>query len=214
MLNSDFLEYFANVNAAANSSIETLLGEWFPDGKIEGIEYKIGSVSGEKGRSLSICIRGEKIGTWKDFSSDDGGKDIVSLFALANGMTQGKACAAIGKRLGVESVGKHKSVGPPASRPARPSAARAQAGKGVQENSASTEPAWVPVVPVPQHAEKDMPKAHIKRGAPEPGNIWVYRNYQVQGAPMVGAVFRFTTSEGGKDVLPVVLCAQQKHGRA
>jgi hypothetical protein len=44
---------FAAINAAALSSLESLLYEWFPHGRIEGHEFKIGGLSGEPGRSLS-----------------------------------------------------------------------------------------------------------------------------------------------------------------
>jgi hypothetical protein len=57
---------------------------------------------------------------------------------------------------------------------------------------------WVPVLPVPAGVEAP-PKAHIKRGLPE--RTWVYRN---AAGEVLGIVMRFRTSEGGKEVLPVV----------
>jgi hypothetical protein len=69
---------FAAINAAALSSLESLVTEWLPAGRREGHEWKVGSLSGEPGRSLSINLSS---GVWKDFSTDAGGGDPVSLLA-------------------------------------------------------------------------------------------------------------------------------------
>lgn len=57
---------------------------------------------------------------------------------------------------------------------------------------------WVPVLPVPEHAT-EPPRAHIKRGLPE--RVWAYRS---ASGDLLGLVMRFRTSDGGKEVLPVV----------
>ena len=57
---------------------------------------------------------------------------------------------------------------------------------------------WVPVLPAPANAPP-FPQAHVKRGRPE--KTWIYRD--AAGA-CLGIVMRFTTSDGGKEVLPVV----------
>lgn len=57
---------------------------------------------------------------------------------------------------------------------------------------------WVPVLPAPTNAPA-APVAHIKRGRPE--KTWIYRD--AAGA-CLGVVMRFKTSDGGKEVLPVV----------
>lgn len=57
---------------------------------------------------------------------------------------------------------------------------------------------WVPVMPVPADAP-EPPKAHIKRGLPE--RTWMYRG---PAGELLGVVMRFRTSDGGKEVLPVV----------
>ena len=54
---------------------------------------------------------------------------------------------------------------------------------------------WLACLP-PSHPP--APPAHFKRGAPDV--MWCYRN--AQGSPL-GYIARFTTSEGGKEVLPV-----------
>lgn len=75
---------------------------------------------------------------------------------------------------------------PPARKPAR--------GKGSEGDSCP----WVPILPVPDHAGAP-PKAHLKRGAPE--RTWCYPD--AAGKPL-GYVYRFRTSTGGKEILPLV----------
>jgi putative DNA primase/helicase len=95
---------FAAINAAALSSLESLLYEWFPHGHREGAEFKIGSLSGEPGRSLSINTR---TGVWKDFSSAAGGSDPISLLAAIRSCSMKDAATEIGERFrtGIESQG-------------------------------------------------------------------------------------------------------------
>ena len=57
---------------------------------------------------------------------------------------------------------------------------------------------WVPVVPAPVDAG-EPPKAHLVRGFPE--RVWVYRDERGQ---VLGFVYRFRRSGGGKEVLPLV----------
>jgi ribosomal protein L36 len=54
-----------------------------PQGRREGNEYKAGDLYGAKGDSLSINV---KTGVWKDFATDDGGADLISLWAAVKGV--------------------------------------------------------------------------------------------------------------------------------
>ena len=62
--------------------IEPLARELFPAGRREGSELKLGSLAGEAGRSLSICLRGAKAGVWSDFAGGLSG-DALDLVAQA-----------------------------------------------------------------------------------------------------------------------------------
>lgn len=64
------------------------LGQWLPQGKLHGREYVVGNLRGEAGDSLSINI---DRGVWKDFASQTGGADLISLYAAINGIKQGEA---------------------------------------------------------------------------------------------------------------------------
>lgn len=59
-------------------------------------------------------------------------------------------------------------------------------------------PDWLAQAVAPADAP-EPPKAHDKRGAPE--TVWTYRD--AAGA-VIGYVYRFRTSDGGKETLPVV----------
>lgn len=63
---------------------------------------------------------------------------------------------------------------------------------------------WTPILPVPKDAG-EPPQAHIKRGLPE--RTWCYRDADGQ---VLGYVYRFKTSTGGKEILPVVYARNEK----
>jgi putative DNA primase/helicase len=94
---------FDAINASALVSLEGLLHEWLPAGRREGHEWKVGSLSGEPGRSLSINLR---TGVWRDFSGDAGGSDPISLLAAIRSATMGEAARELGERLrtGIEET--------------------------------------------------------------------------------------------------------------
>jgi len=93
---------FRLVNERACLSIESLLLGWFPNGIIRGSQFHLGSLNGENGDSLQVCVKGTKCGVWKDFSTDERGGDLISLYAAA--FMQGKqleAALAIADQLGM-----------------------------------------------------------------------------------------------------------------
>lgn len=76
----------------------TLLKQWFPAGKLNGREYKIGNLQGEPGKSLSVNI---DTGLWADFSTNHAGNDLISLYAAIHGIKQIEAAKRLG---GVQEV--------------------------------------------------------------------------------------------------------------
>ena len=59
--------------------------ELLPAGKREGREWKVGSISGDGGKSLCVCVDGAKKGRWKDFATGDGG-DLLDLWMQSRGI--------------------------------------------------------------------------------------------------------------------------------
>lgn len=93
---------FSDVNAAALSSMPTLLFQLLPNGLLEGDEYTALNptrVDRRRG-SFKINIR---TGQWCDFATGDKGGDPISLYAYLNGCSQGIALRELAKKLGVRS---------------------------------------------------------------------------------------------------------------
>ena len=54
----------------------------FPNGKRDGAEYVVGDLDGNEGKSTKINLGG-KVGVWRDFAGDTGGKTLLSLWMHA-----------------------------------------------------------------------------------------------------------------------------------
>lgn len=188
---------FARVNAAALACLASLLAEWLPDGKHVNGEWSALNPRRADGHAGSFSIN-SRTGVWADFATDDKGGDPISLYAyLFTSDDRGLACRELAERLGIEIESKPKGeprakpVQTPAPAPAKPAPPRTW---------------WVPVLPAPVDAP-EPPKAHPVRGIPE--RVWTY----LDGAGQVlGHVYRFRTSDGGKEVLPLVWARHEKTG--
>src|SRR5262249_14502762 len=67
------------IATALADRIESLCRELLPSGKIEGKNWTVGSVNGEPGRSLRVCLIGEKRGLWLDFADEGWRGDALDL---------------------------------------------------------------------------------------------------------------------------------------
>ncbi|WP_158529614.1 VapE domain-containing protein [Parvibium lacunae] len=188
---------FKSIADAALSAAKQLLSEWYPQGRFDGREMRCGDVQGGEGDSFSVNI---VTGMWADFAGTEKGGDLISLYAARFGVSNLEAAKAIAGRLGMAvardlGVYQSKAVAP----------AVVQIKPDSIERSARTP--WCPVVPVPADAPA-YPQAHIKRGKPE--MQWEYRSY---AGELLGVVYRFKTSDGGKEVLPCVYARNSETGR-
>ncbi|MHB9838496.1 bifunctional DNA primase/helicase [Paraburkholderia terrae] len=103
----------------AQQVVEHLL----PNGRKSGKEWKVGSVAGEKGQSMSVCLSGAKRGVWKDFSSGEAG-DLLDLWCACRAQPVAEAMRDAKQFLGVrEDMPKRQA--PTYQRPERPKARRA-----------------------------------------------------------------------------------------
>jgi putative DNA primase/helicase len=89
---------FQQINKAALECFETLVREWLPAGKKSGNEWEVGNLSGGEGSSLKVNLTK---GVWKDFASDAGGGDPISLLAAIRSISQGDAAREIAGRLAI-----------------------------------------------------------------------------------------------------------------
>lgn len=76
---------FAALAARLLSQSRSLLPAWFPEGRFSGHEFLVGSLSGEKGKSLSINWT---TGAWADFATGEKGGDLISLYAAVHHVEQ------------------------------------------------------------------------------------------------------------------------------
>lgn len=186
------------------AQIDTLVPMWLPGGKRVAGEWVCADLSGGEGSSTSVCLQGKNAGRWGDFSSDEKGNDLVSLYAAIHGLDMGKAAVAVARENGLEHVaGVATTPGgaptpPRPPRPAPPPPAPAREPEG-----------WTTVVPVPAFA----PVAkfwHPHRPATDLTHTFEYR----AGDSLYGYVVRFRTSDGGKDPLPYTWCTSARDGAA
>lgn len=84
-------------------NIERVVRHLLPNGKRLGVEWCVGSVNGEKGVSLKVCVEGDKMGVWCDFATGQGG-DLLNLWCLCRDKTISEAILEIKQWLGIPSV--------------------------------------------------------------------------------------------------------------
>lgn len=171
---------FQRVADAALRSLESLCASWLPAGHRDGHEWKALNPKRADSRIGSFSIN-LNTGAWADFATGDKGGDAISLYAYLHDCSQIDAARALAKELGLDT---------------NTSGEQARMGGGSEAAAPRRRSEWIPVLPAPAGAGAP-PVAHIKRGRPEAR--WEYRN--ADGA-LLGAVYRFRTSDGGKEVLP------------
>jgi putative DNA primase/helicase len=177
---------FADLAAALLDRAEQLVAQWLPGGKVAGAEYVCADLQGGEGGSCSVNLR---TGRWADFSGDERGSDLISLYAAIHNLNQGQAAREIMRDLGWQR-----------SAPAAPAAA-APAPAAAKRRSM-----WRPLVPVPATAPQPTFK-HFERGLPQ--HHWLY---EFDGQ-RYGYVCRFQTSDGGKEILPYTWCVDESDDR-
>jgi hypothetical protein len=91
---------FDGINAVALSNGRSFLENLLPGGKFRSLEYVVKNPRRDDRQPGSFTIN-YRSGRWKDFSSGDGGSDLVSLVAYLRGTGQGDAAREIAGKLGV-----------------------------------------------------------------------------------------------------------------
>ncbi len=84
--------------------------DWFPAAKRYGQSLRLGSLQGEKGSSLWIDLR---TGRWKDHSTGEGGRDLISLYAAIHNLLQGEAKRKLEGESYFDAVTALKAAKPP-----------------------------------------------------------------------------------------------------
>jgi len=97
------------LDEVVRSNIETLCRHFFPAGRKEGGEWKIGDVTGGAGDSLGIQLTGANAGLWHDRATGDGGK-FTKLLMQNRGVTFRDAVELIERTLGVSATQENSTT--------------------------------------------------------------------------------------------------------
>jgi hypothetical protein len=103
----------SDVKATLNARAEEFAQWLFPAGNKRGHEWKIGSLAGEAGDSLGICIEGSKVGVFCDFATGDKGDNLIELYSQAKQCSFRDALYACAQWLGIN----HVTAGPRVKQP-------------------------------------------------------------------------------------------------
>lgn len=181
--------FFKDVAAAALAQAGMLVPSWLPEGRREGPEWGALNPNRADNQRGSFKVN-LQTGRWSDFASDGvAGGDLISLYAYLQAMEQGEACKELAQRMGITITPRDD--------------ARASGASGAAPAKQPRKSDWSPVVPVPAGIVS-APGRHFHRGEPE--MRWAYCN---AAGELLGYVYRFRTSDGGKEVLPLVFA---QHG--
>ena len=210
---------FADLAAALLQRADTLVPAWLPGGQAKGHEYVCADLGGGEGGSLSVNLVS---GVWADFSGDDRGGDLISLYAAINNMNQGAAARALMAELGWQRSGSATSTLQTPARHARDVAAQDVAAQNAADDDEPPAPppadrdagesaprrksVWRAIAPVPRNA----PPADFKHWHyTEVAGSW---EYAFEGQ-LYGHVVRFATGDGGKEILPHTWCVDESDTR-
>lgn len=193
---------YSEIASTALNACEGLLHAWLPGGKVQSGEYKVTNPLRADSHvgSFSINIR---TGAWGDFATDDAGKDLISLYAYLHGLDQWQAAIEVADQIGFRLP---EGCRPETNKPAERKAPVIDPATIKQGKPKEASP-WVPLMPVPAGAE-DAPAAHSHRGLP--AMSWTYKDANGQ---LLGYVYRFNSSDGGKETLPLTYCKNQQTGK-
>jgi putative DNA primase/helicase len=191
---------FADIAKQALLSSETLVTRWLPGGTKAGPEYKVINPlrADNKPGSFSINL---DTGKWGDFATDKTGLDLISLYAYLEGIEQMDAAIDVADQIYFKLPDEFTKHRPAEERQKPVIDPESVKNKKIKEPSP-----WRPITPVPDNAPPPH-TAHQFRGIPE--RVWCYRDAQGKA---LGYIYRFATSDGGKETIPHVYCRNEKTG--
>ena len=200
---------FALIASAALARARDLLPQWFPNGRSYGKEFRTGNLRDDPGLSLSINLL---TGIWKDFNGNSGaaGRDMISLRAARDRISQSTAARRIADELGLRTAGTASGAvtgrinGTSVRSPDR-------AGTHAMKKPAEV---WELQFPAPCEPPAAGQVRHPKYGTPS--GCWVYRNEA--GEPQF-ATYRFDlpaarNGKPRKEVLPYSYGRRRLHTKA
>lgn len=104
-----------------NGQVESIARHLLPGGKVVGREYEAGDLGGGPGRSLRVCVSGDKRGVWCDFAGHEKG-DLLDLWSQARGISLSEAIKEVKAHLGISDPPLMKAAEKKYRRPQQPKA--------------------------------------------------------------------------------------------
>lgn len=188
--------HFDKIKQAAQPHLEALCFEMFPDGDVQGDQFRIGNIRGErghKGGSLHVDL---DEGWWLDMNPAEGqhGGDIISLWAARYGMNNPDAARDLDAKLSAGAI-------------------QANAKGTSQGNRAKSDKNdWVALPFAETEASAPTTKRVQRNGAWAEYPIsrsWEYRDAQGR---QVGFICRVDFGDGVKDCFPYTFCVNSVTG--
>lgn len=102
--------------------------ELLPNGKLIGSDWVVGDVSGAAGKSLKICVKGDRIGKYYDHADPNYKGDLMGLWCEVRGIGIGPAMREVKAHLGINEIEPYRPPTKTYSRP-KPNPARRTAVK-------------------------------------------------------------------------------------
>ncbi len=90
--------------------IEDVCHLLLPGGSRSGADWVVGSLDGEKGKSLKIAVTGSKRGIWADFSTGTDAGDALDLWQKVKNVPMGEAIKQAKDWLGIKSFSHEPKV--------------------------------------------------------------------------------------------------------
>lgn len=116
---------FDDIKGAALSRAEALLPQWLPEGKREGHEWVALNPTRADGRLGSFKVN-ISTGKWKDFATQNSGRDMISLYGYLHGLKNGEAAKRLAADFGIAITPTQRTWAPitpvPDSAPTPPAA--------------------------------------------------------------------------------------------
>lgn len=81
--------------------VEQVAHYLLPNGQRKGHEWCVGSINGEAGKSLKVCLDGSKKGVWADFADNHSG-DLLDLWMLTRRISCVEAISEASQWLGID----------------------------------------------------------------------------------------------------------------
>lgn len=126
------------INQLLTERAEEVAATLIPAGRKVGREWEAGSVNGEQGRSLKVCVEGGKRGRWSDFATGESG-DLLDLWQKARDLSLADALKQAKQYLGIqEPKFEQYTSGKTYNKPQPPkSAKKAENGSSVHQHLTS-----------------------------------------------------------------------------